>query len=278
VARGTSVPGPTVFPELNGVLAELLEGARSILGENFCGAYLHGSFATGDADVFSDVDFLIVTHEELTDEQQARLQAMHRRIYALETPWAQHLEGSYVPERRLRRVDWSRSPFLYLDNGADQLIWDSHCNTPVVRWLLREHGLTLAGPEPRPIVDPVSAPELQREAVARIHEYAEWASEPTEAAPMSRWMQPYLVVTFCRLLFTLSEGRVPSKREAGEWALERLDGEWRELVRQALADRADPWERVHQPGPPDMIQRTLRFAEYAVATATRWAEKQRPIA
>jgi predicted nucleotidyltransferase len=98
------MPGPTVFPELNGALAELLEGARAILGENFCGAYLHGSFATGDADVFSDVDFMIVTHEELTDEKQAGLQAMHRRIYALETPWAQHLEGSYVPERRLRRV------------------------------------------------------------------------------------------------------------------------------------------------------------------------------
>jgi hypothetical protein len=88
---------------------------------------------------------------------------------------------------------------------------------------------------------------------------------------MSRWKQPYLVLTFCRLLHTLSEGRVSSKREAGEWALETLDGEWRELVQQALADRADPWERVHQPAPPKMIQRTLLFAEYAVETATRWA-------
>jgi hypothetical protein len=267
------VTGPTLFPDLNGVLAELLDGVRSILGENFYGAYLHGSFASGDADVFSDVDFMIVTHEELTDEQQARLQAMHRRIYAQETPWAQHLEGSYLPERRVRRVDWSRSPLLYLDNGADHLIWDSHCNTAVVRWLLREHGLALAGPEPRRIVDPVSASELQREAVARVHEYAEWAPEPTEAGPMSRWKQPYLVLTFCRLLFTLSKGRVPSKREAGEWALETLYWEWRDLVRQALADRADPWERVHQPAPTSMIQRTLRFADYAVATATRWAEK-----
>lgn len=265
--------GPTVFPELNGVLAELLEGARSVLGQNFCGAYLHGSFATGDADVFSDVDFMIVTHEELTDEQQAGLQALHRHIYALETPWAQHLEGSYVPERRLRRVDWSRSPFLYLDNGADHLVWDSHCNTAVVRWLLGEQGLALAGPEPRSIVDPVSASELEREAVARVHEYAEWATEPTEAGPMSRWKQPYLVLTFCRLLFTLSEGRVPSKRAAGEWALLTLDGEWRELVQQALADRADPWERVHEPAPPSMIQRTLRFAEYAVAIASRSADR-----
>jgi hypothetical protein len=78
---------------------------------------------------------------------------------------------------------------------------------------------------------------------------------------MSRWKQPYLVLTFCRLLFTLSEGRVSSKREAGEWALETLDGEWRELVQQALADRADASERVHQPAPPNMIRRTLRYRE-----------------
>jgi hypothetical protein len=53
---------PTAYPELNATLAELVAGATSILGENFCGAYLQGSFAIGDADEHSDVDFLIVTH------------------------------------------------------------------------------------------------------------------------------------------------------------------------------------------------------------------------
>jgi SAM-dependent methyltransferase len=42
---------PTNFPELNTVLEELVTSARSILSDNFCGAYLQGSFATGDADV-----------------------------------------------------------------------------------------------------------------------------------------------------------------------------------------------------------------------------------
>lgn len=262
--------GPTAFPELNSVLDELVASARSILGANFCGAYLHGSFAAGDADVFSDVDFMIVTPDELTEEQQAGLQVMHRRIFALETRWAQHLEGSYVPEKRLRRVDSSQAPFLYLGNGADQLVWDAHCNTAVVRWLLRERGLALSGPNPKKLVDPVSASALRQEAATRVHEYAEWAPEPTEAGPMSRWKQPYLVITFCRLLFTLFEGYVPSKRDAGEWALETLDRKWRDLVQQALDDRPDPWRRVHQPAAPDMIQRTLQFAHYTVTTATNW--------
>ena len=102
---------PTAFPDLNAVLDEFVAGIRTILGENFCGAYLQGSFAVGDADVHSDVDFIVVVHEDVSSEQESALAAMHRRIYLLDTPWAQHLEGSYAPKEVLRRIDPSRSPF-----------------------------------------------------------------------------------------------------------------------------------------------------------------------
>src|SRR5207248_7732979 len=91
--------------ELNAILREFVESVRAILGDNFCGAYLQGSFALGDADEDSDVDFIIVTHDEVTDAQLHALRDMHRRIYELPSPWAQHLEGSYVTKERLRRVD-----------------------------------------------------------------------------------------------------------------------------------------------------------------------------
>ena len=250
------------------MLGELVAGARAVLGDTFCGAYLHGSFATGDADESSDVDFVIVSHGDLTDGHIHGLQSLHRRLHALESAWAQHLEGSYIPRRHLRRMDWTHRPFLFLDNGAEELVWDSHCNTAVVRRLLRECGLVLDGPDPKTLVDPVSAADLRREARVRVREYADWASE-SAARPMSRWTQPYLVLTFCRLLFTLVEGRVAAKREAAEWALRALDTEWASLIRKAVADRADPWERVHQPAEPHLVERTLRFGDYAVAEAAR---------
>jgi hypothetical protein len=67
--------GPTTYTDLNNVLRVLLVEVTKILGRNLCGAYLQGSFAVGDADVHSDVD------------------------------WAKHLEGSYVPGQSLRRID-----------------------------------------------------------------------------------------------------------------------------------------------------------------------------
>jgi predicted nucleotidyltransferase len=259
--------GPTTFPELNALLRELVASVRTILGENFCGAYLQGSFAAGDADVHSDVDFLVVTQDEVSVAQLAALQTMHKRIHALDAAWAQHLEGSYIPARSLRRLDPSRPPYLYLDNGSSELIWDDHCNKEVVRWTLREYGVVLAGPDPKDLVDPVSVEQLQREMLTTMHEWAHWARQ----RPWSRWKQPYLVLSYCRLLYTLSNGRVTSKRAAGEWALGVLDAQWASLVQRALDDRRGPWLQVHQPADPEAIDRTLAFIEYALDEAATTA-------
>jgi predicted nucleotidyltransferase len=262
----------TAYPELDAVLRELVESVQAILGASFCGAYLQGSFALGDADEESDVDFLVVTHDELTDAQAADLQAVHERIYALETPWAQHLEGSYPPRESLRRVDPSRSPWLYLDNGATELVRDNHCNTAVVRWTLREHGVVLAGPDPRSFVDPVSADELRSEMLTAAREWSEWAREPHPRfgpGAMSRRQQSLLVLSFCRVLHTLETGRVTSKPEAGRFALETLDPEWTSLIRRALEDRPDQWGQVHRQADERAVERTLAFVDYALARMAR---------
>jgi hypothetical protein len=202
-------------------------------------------YTHGGADEHSDVDFLVVTETDVTDEQLAGLQAMHGRLYDRDVPWAQHLEGSYAPREILRRVNASRTPFLFLDNGATELVCDDHCNTAVVRWTLRERSIVLAGPDPKTFVEPVTAAELRDEMRRMVRDYAEWAPEPTAASPMSRWKQPYLVLTVCRILHTSATATVTSKREAGVWALRALDPEWAPLIQRALDGRADPWLRVH---------------------------------
>lgn len=252
---------PTIYPELNALLEEVVASAAAILAGNFCGAYLQGSFALGEADAHSDVDFIVVLHEAATEKQVAGLQEIHERIYELEVPWAQHLEGSYFPAALLRRVDPARTPLLFLDNGASELVLDAHCNTAVVRWLLRDHGVVLAGPDPKELIDRVSLAELRTEAMAALPEYAAWARASSEADTMSRWQQPYLVLTFCRILHSVLRGTVVSKRESAEWALGALDAEWADLIECALANRPDPWRRVHEPAAREDVDRTLAFID-----------------
>jgi predicted nucleotidyltransferase len=256
---------PTAYHDLNAVLEDFVATVQQILGENFCGAYLQGSFAVGDADQHSDVDFIVVTQDEVSEAHVAALQEMQERLYALETTWAQHLEGSYFPKELLRRVDPARTPLIYFDNGSTEPARDNHCNTAVVRWSLREHGVVLAGPDPKTLVDPVAPDDLRNEVRDAIVEFAAWAPSPTKAGGMSRWMQPYLIVNLCRMLQTLETGEVASKKAAGEWGLAALDPEWTDLIQQALDDRPDPWARVYQPADLEVAERTLVFVDYALS-------------
>jgi hypothetical protein len=89
---------PTPYPQLNAVLQELVDGVRAVMDNSFVAACLQGSFAVGDFDRHSDVDFIMVVEEELSDAHVHALQAMHERIYNLDCAWAQQLEGSYFPK------------------------------------------------------------------------------------------------------------------------------------------------------------------------------------
>lgn len=262
-------PTPTVYADLNAVLHELVTTTQAILGDNFCGAYLQGSFAVGDADVYSDVDFVIVTHDAITGTQVAALGAMHARFPTLDVDWAKHLEGSYFSMDALRRVDLARAPYLFVDNGSPNLEWSNHDNTAVVRWVLRNHGITLAGPEPASFVDEVTAGDLREEVRRALLERTRDLRAQQEApdGAWSAWLQPYVVLTYCRILHTLATGRVESKRAAGQWALSALDGRWERLIQQALDDRPDPWLRVHRPADPARVGETWDFIEHALAHA-----------
>jgi hypothetical protein len=241
--------------ELGALLERFVTGVGAVLGDRLAGAYLQGSFALGEADEWSDVDFVVVTTELIEPEL---VQPLHEELYGEPTPWAQHLEGSYIPAALLRRVDPARTPVPFLDNGATQLVWDPHCNTAVVRTILREHGIVLTGPDPKELVDEVSPDDLRHEARAALADYAAWGLEP---GAMTAWKQTYLVVTLCRILRTIEHGDVRSKRTSCEWALGALDGRWRPLVERAVADRPEPWRKVRERASPALERETRAFAE-----------------
>ncbi len=72
---------PTPYADLNAVLRELIARLQTVLRDDFIGAYLQGSFAIGDFDIYSDVDFLIVLEEDVSDVLVPQLQSLHRNIF-----------------------------------------------------------------------------------------------------------------------------------------------------------------------------------------------------
>ena len=71
------------LPDVRKLLEELLTAVQSILGVQFIGMYLYGSLALNDFNPKrSDIDFVVVTADALTDETVNDLADMHTQIAA----------------------------------------------------------------------------------------------------------------------------------------------------------------------------------------------------
>lgn len=254
---------PTQFVELNAILGQLTRGVQAVLGPNLVGAYLQGSFACGDADEHSDVDFLVVIGQPLSEIERKALQTLHEQIYDLPSPWAKHLEGSYFPAYLLRREDPARSKLWYLDNTSRVLEQSDHDNSLVVRWQLREHGIALAGPHPQTLVEPIPPDDLRREIRAVMRD---WGAEIFAGKYVinNRWAQAFAVVMYCRMLQTLQTATIESKPAGVRWALQHLDPRWADLIRRAWDDRPDPSTKYRTPADPNDVAGTIEFIRYAL--------------
>ncbi|UCC79129.1 MAG: DUF4111 domain-containing protein [Candidatus Zixiibacteriota bacterium] len=261
----------TPYPELDAVLRELASSIQQILRNDFVGAYLQGSLAVGDFDEHSDVDFVIAVDRELSDSQLRDLRSMHERIFNLEAEWARHLEGSYFPTAVLRDYTRSGSELWYLDNGSSILVRSNHCNKIVVRWILREKGIGLSGPQPSTLIDPIPVEVLRRAILASINESGQEILTNTEPYN-NRFYQTFIVLQYCRKLHDLHTGAVGSKRSGAEWAKRNLDRSWTDLIDRAWDGRPNPAYSVRQPADKADFKRTLEFVRMVMEAANNFAE------
>lgn len=264
---------PTPYPELNDVLRVLVENVQEILDANFIGAYLQGSFAIGDFDEHSDVDWVMAIKRELSGGEVDALQVMHERVYSLQSRWAQHLEGSYFPEDILRSGTHRGIKLWYLDNGARSLIQSEHCNTLVVRQTLREHGVTLAGPPPKSLIDPISVIDLRKEI---FNVMVNWGDEilTNHDKYNNHFYQTFIVLSYCRMLHDLKVGTLSSKRRAAAWAKQNLDPSWSALIDRTWGGRPDPSQSVQRPTDPDDFAMTLKFVGYIIRESERYMKNK----
>ncbi|WP_309649155.1 aminoglycoside adenylyltransferase domain-containing protein [Nocardioides sp.] len=250
--------GPASAADLVGVLRALDRGARDALGDEVVGLHLVGSFATGDADEHSDVDVIVVTRTAPTPAAEAALTTLHAHLPDLGSSWARHLEGSYAPAPDLANPTTVGRRWLHVDHGSRVLERSAHDNTAHTRWVLRERALTVSGTPALDLLPRVSRGMLFAEAVGEARQRAA-AVEDHPASLGNAGRQPSLVLTMCRILYTAREGAVVGKEPAARWALAILPAQWHDLVLAAVADRSDPWGRVHREADPDRALRTRAF-------------------
>jgi hypothetical protein len=194
-----------------GAVAETL---RATLGGDLVGLYLHGSAALGDYHpARSDIDLLAVCASALRDTARDAL-AARLAADALPCPAGGGLEFSLITRSEATNPaaapgyelhGWDAQSRLHADPGPGDP------DLPLHFAAVRASGVVMLGPAPSDVFREVGRDELLPRLAAEL----DWAD--ANASPS------YRVLTACRALRVLAEGRLCSKREAAEWVLERGD-------------------------------------------------------
>lgn len=249
----SAIPAYTPYPYVNEAVHLLLENVRQTLGKYFAGMYLHGSLASGDFNPeSSDIDFVIVTTQELPENIIPELEAMHKLIWASGLIWANRLEGSYFPVKSLYRHNPNDPPRPHI-NGEKFFIDRQETDWIINRHILRETGIVIAGPPPGSLIAQVSKDEIRRTVVEGLR--TDWTPRLNDR----EWLQPpgnqpFVVLTNCRALYTLRYGTIKSKQASARWAYKALGEKWQSLIEYALM-----WKRGMPPGD---IEQTLAMMKY----------------
>ena len=252
---------PTPYSEVNALLYELYASMRPILAGHFLAMYLDGSLASGAFDVDSDVDFIVVTDVDVAGELFEGLQAMHDHLNQIDNIWAIQLEGFYVSQAGIRRYDPAHALHPNIERGVGERLkmvrlnetWDVH------RYILRKQGITLAGPAPQTFIDPVSPAQLQQAMLVNLSGWAAQLLADPEQMKF-RGYQSYIVLSLCRILYTLQNSDVVSKTAAANWARASLDTRWAPLIDSA-------WDGRHNSNcdaSPEDIAGTQEFIRFAL--------------
>jgi predicted nucleotidyltransferase len=259
------------YPELRNVLNTFVDEIAAELRENLVGIYLIGSIASGDFDLDSDIDFLVVTNTELTEANMKSLQDIQIKIHDIDCYPAKHLEGSYISISDLN--NWNivgEKKLYYFDNGSTIYEESTHDNQWHVRWILRERGITLVGPNPKTILKSIPLDEMLNEIKRTMLQVLKVFQDEINR-PLSFWNsrfgQSFTVLTYCRMLHTLHTGTVQSKKAGAKWAKEFVDPKWVEIIEQAWNEREGVrfLVKIRQRAEQTLLYETLEFIKYAIA-------------
>lgn len=254
VSRRQPIPG-----EVRELLDDVLDGVQTALGDSFVGLYVRGSLALGDFDDYtSDVDLVAFMEQPLDEAQFRALRAMHRRIESSRSPYVSRYEITYLDRLAVRRFVPGERHATLRQGGS--LEWVEHrVDCIIERWVLREHGFRILGPDPHALIDPITSEQIAAASRARLAEWVRWLDHPEERdwAEVPRGLLAYQVETICRCRYAITQGTVATKPQAVRWALDAFPVQYRDTVERSHLWRADS---TVDPALVPEVRRLMRWA------------------
>jgi predicted nucleotidyltransferase len=234
----------------------LLSRQKEILGDNLVGLYLYGSLVTGDFDEnVSDVDMLAAMKADVTSEEAEKLKEMHIRLAEGMPEWNDRVEVQYLSLRGLKTFRTESTNIAAISPGESFHIIEGNSDWLVNWYMVREKGLTVLGPPPSSIIDPIS----QQEFINTIRQHLLWWKDYVRKMPTHPGSQAYTVMTMCRAYYSIIHGEQVSKLKAAKWCEDQFP-QWTPLIEKAIVWRQN--QHINRSEDAESAPETIKFVAF----------------
>lgn len=233
---------------------------RSILQDNEPSIYLYGSSVLNDFRLgWSDIDILVLTDKQITEEQAQKLVGLRQALLEKEpgNPYYRSFEGgmltldAFLAGKADRVVYWGTSG----ERITDTYMFDSFGMTELI-----ESSVLLCGKD---IQNQLKAPEFS-ELYADVKHHYETIRKYVHKTGRSFYSFGWML-DIARCIYTLRTGKIIAKTDAADWALENNLCPDPDALRIALEVRRSPLNHKED-------KQTFDYAETLAEPIQRFAD------
>lgn len=197
--------------------------------------YLYGSCVLNDFRLgWSDIDILVLTEKEITEEQAQKLVGLRQTMLRKEpdNPYYRSFEGgmltlaAFLNGKTDRVVYWGTSG----ERITDSYIFDSFSMAELI-----ERGILLLGRDVRTQLQSPAFAKLCADVKHHYETIRKYAQETGRSFYSFGWM-----LDIARCIYTLRTGKIIAKTQAAEWALENNICPDSDVLKIALKVRRKP--------------------------------------
>lgn len=231
--------------------------------------YIVGSIALGDYhEGKSDIDFVSVINREVTPDEMKIINEVHKEI-SFKYPKSE-LEGSYITPEQFGKLDKDIGQVVHFD-GKNIRHDGKSGNAGVVTWfMLKKYGITITGKSPENYIHYIDINDLISYIQLNANTYwAEWTGRASRNFPVDGMLTlfgqkvEWGVLGISRLYYTMYEGDIVSKYEAGKYVLGRVPPNFEMILKEALRIRKGESKSYYK-SPFKRRKDTVQFMMYMI--------------
>lgn len=236
--------------------------------------YVVGSVALdGYDEQFSDIDFVAVISHPVSPTDMEALEHLHETVHR-KFPKSK-LSGSYLQWDDLGKFEEDIQPHPYYQD--DRLHATGHFEiNSVTWWILKNHGVTMWGPEPKDLPFTVDWDVLLANMRENLNSYwLGWTQQPRAfLVLLSDWGVQWTVLGVLRQYYTFRENSIVTKLDAAKYARNNFPDRWQPLIEEAIHIREGRRKRHYRSRISRMVD-TVRFLKYAIQRSNEIFSEQK---